>query len=89
MVAFVFSKNAERTFLRLSKAIQKRIISKLQELKHHDDIFSILKRLSHFEPAMHRLRIGQYRLILELKKQERSHVIFWILDAGHRKDIYR
>jgi mRNA-degrading endonuclease RelE of RelBE toxin-antitoxin system len=89
MVMFVFTKYAEKRFLKLPKSIQKRIIDKLKELKSHEDIFSILKLLNHFEPASHRLRIGSYRLILELKNQKEMDCEFWILDIGHRKDIYR
>lgn len=89
MVHFIFTKHAERTFYRLSKNIQKRILEKLKEVKKHDDILSILKRLHHFEPATYRMRIGFYRLILELKNQNGDEFEFWILDIGHRKDIYR
>lgn len=89
MVVFIFTKQAKKAFLKLPKAIQERIISKLKELKNHNDILSALKRLSDFEPATHRLRIGAYRIILELKEQKENQFEFWILDAAHRKDIYR
>ncbi|MBI4994871.1 type II toxin-antitoxin system RelE/ParE family toxin [Candidatus Peregrinibacteria bacterium] len=89
MNVFIFTKQAEKTFLKLPKTTQKRIILKLKELKKHDDILSVLKRLTNFGPATHRLRIGMYRLILELKNQKENCFEFFILDAGHRKDIYR
>lgn len=89
MIFFSFTKQAERGFYKLPKIIQKRIISKLKELKTCDDILAVLKRLTDFEPATHRLRIGSYRVILELKKQNKNNFEFWILDIGHRKDIYR
>ena len=89
MVTFVFTKQAEKVFLKLPKAIQKRMIFKLRELKHHDDVLSLLKRLTHFEPATHRLRIGMYRLVLELKTQTEKDFEFFVLDVGHRRDIYR
>lgn len=89
MVSFVFTKFAERKFLKLPKNIQKRILEKLETLKIHEDIFSVLKRLHHFEPATHRLRIGSYRLILELKNQSKNRTEFWMLDVGDRKEIYR
>ena len=89
MVVFVFTKQAEKVFSKLSKSIQKRIVAKLKELKAHDDIFSILKRLNNFEPATHRAGIGQYRLILELRIQKGDYLEFWILDVGDGKDIYR
>lgn len=89
MVSFIFTKFAERKFLKLPNSTQRRIGEKLQELKGHEDIFSALKRLHHFEPATHRLRIGSYRLILELKTQSKNTAAFWILDVGDRKEIYR
>ncbi len=89
MITFVFTKYAQKNFLKLSKTVQQRLIAKLKELKNHTDILSVLKRLSNFEPATHRLRIGDYRLIIELKEQTEKDFEFWILDIGHRKDIYR
>ena len=64
-------------------------MAKLKELKRHEDLFQLLKRLHNFEPATHRLRVGSYRLILELKNQNVESLEFWILDVGDRKDIYR
>lgn len=89
MITFVFSKHAQKRFFKLPSVIQKRILIKLGELKKHGDIFSLLKRLHHFEPATHRLRIGDYRFILELIKQEKSSTEFLVLDVGDRKDIYK
>ena len=89
MNQFIFTKKAEERFLDLPKSIQERIITKLKNLKQHDDILSILKRLHYLEPASHRLRVGNYRLILELKKQTQKETIFWILGVGDRKDIYK
>lgn len=89
MVSFVFTKFAERNFLKLPKNIQKRVFERLEALKDHEDIFSILKRLHHFEPATHRLRIGSHRLILELKRQSKIMTEFWVLDVGDRKEVYR
>lgn len=88
MITFHFTNQAQKTFLRLPKIAQERIIEKLKELKTHDDILSVLKRLTNFEPATHRLRIGMYRLILELKSRSQTDFDFWILDVGNRKDIY-
>ncbi len=89
MHTFIFSNHAHKNFLKLSKETQDRISQKLRTLKSHDDILAILKRLHGFEPATHRLRVGNYRLVLELKQQEEQSIEFWILDVGHRKDIYK
>lgn len=89
MVSFIFTEDAKRAFLKMPKNIQDRIINKLKELKSHGDIFSVLKRLTHSEFATHRLRIGSYRLILQLKNHDEKIIEFIVLDIGHRKDIYR
>jgi len=86
MNEFVFTKKAEKRFLKLPKSVQSRILDKLKDLKNHEDIFSILKRLYHLEPATHRLRVGDYRLIFEQKQQGTT---FWVLDVGDRKNIYK
>ncbi len=89
MIIFVFTKKAEKRFLSLSKKVQTQILTKLKGLKSHTDIFSVLKKLHHFEPATHRLRIGSHRLILELNTQNKEAVKFLVLDVGHRKEIYK
>lgn len=91
MVEFVFTKYAEKEFLKLSQIDRDRISEKLKELKNCENIFPFLKRLVDFEPATHRLRIGNYRLILMLnEKSSGSKTLnFLVLDVGHRKDIYR
>lgn len=88
MVVFVFSKFAEKRLRKLGKSEHDRIVTKLQELKQHPDVLSILKPLHNFEPATHRLRVGNYRLILQLTRTSSQQVNFFVLDVGHRRDIY-
>lgn len=89
MVTFVFSKFAEKRLKKLGRSEQDRIVTKLQELKQHPDVLSILKPLHNFEPATHRLRVGNYRLILQLIPTNSKQQGFVVLDVGHRRDIYR
>lgn len=89
MNTFIFTKKAEKRFLSLPKKVQERVLQKLKDLKSHKDLLSVLKRLHHLEPAAHRLRIGDYRLILELREQGPETFKFWVLDVGDRKDIYK
>jgi mRNA-degrading endonuclease RelE of RelBE toxin-antitoxin system len=89
MITFEFSKYSKKKFLSLPKSLQKRVEIKLVSLKKHDDIFSVLKRLHHYEPATHRLRVGSFRLILKLERQEKEDVDFLVLDLGDRKEIYK
>lgn len=84
-ISFVFTVLADRKFRKLERLLQERVRLKLRELKRHDDIGSVLKSLTNFHPATHRLRIGQYRLIL----QKVSEHEFLVLDIGNRSDVYR
>ena len=88
MHTFTFTKKSEKIFKGFPENIQIRITDKLTELKTHTNILSILKKLINFEPATHRMRIGSYRLILELTSQTENACQFLILDIGHRKEIY-
>ena len=89
MVTFVFTKQAEKAFRKLSSSTQQRVKSKLLELKSHNDILSVLKSLHHFKAATHRLRIGDHRLILALEMQLKDDFTFLVVDIGHRREIYR
>lgn len=89
MNQFIFTKKAEKRFGRFPESVQKRLIEKMRSLKNHQDILSILKKLHHLEPATHRLRVGDYRVILELKEKTNKKMIFWVLDVGDRKEIYK
>lgn len=88
-ISFIFKNSGKKDFLKLPLLVQERILEKLTALKTHEDIFSILVRLNNFEPATHRLRVGQYRIILQLTRYEAEFIEFRILSVGHRKDIYR
>jgi len=89
MNTFCFTKKAKKAFLKFPLLAQKCILKKLTELKKHEDILSALVRLHNFEPATHRLRVGRYRLILQLMEHELDHLDFWVLDVGHRTEVYR
>ena len=85
MNRFIFTHFAKKQFQTYENKVQEKIIQKLKILKQHDYIFSVLKTLVDFEPATHRLRIGDYRLILKWEKPN----TFLILAVGHRKNIYK
>ncbi|MBT3349005.1 hypothetical protein HN954_03195 [bacterium] len=85
MIVFEFLSSSEKSFQKIDKKNQDRIIKKLQSLKKHPNIFHILRPLFDFKPATHRLRIGNFRLIL---KQEAA-TNFLILDIGDRREIYK
>lgn len=89
MTEFFFTKQSNKAFLHLEKKDQERIIMKLKLLLNYDNITSAITPLTDFKFATHRLRIGSYRIILKLEKQDKNNYKFIIIDVGHRKDIYR
>lgn len=89
MVKFIFHKPAKKFFEKLPFSDQQRIRDKLVSLKNHENIFTVLVKLSSLPPATHRLRIGNFRCLLTLKAQTKDLIEFLILDIGHRREIYR
>ena len=85
MSTFIFTVFAKKRFIKLDTAVQHRITLKLKELKKQGAVGAVLKPLHNFEPATHRLRIGDYRLILRRENPE----TFIILDVGHRSSVYQ
>ncbi len=85
MHTFLFTSFAKKRFLKLDKNTQDRIKQKLKKLREHNHIESILKPLTDMKPATHRLRIGNYRLIL--KYEGKKEIL--VLDAWHRDSVYK
>lgn len=65
----------------LPRQTRRRIVAKIEELA--DDLAGDVKRLTNFTPE-YRLRVGQYRVLLEVEGQR---VI--VYRVRHRKDAYR
>ena len=81
---FVFTKYAEKQFLKLEIKIQQRIKNKLIILKQDKNLFDQnIKAIINLKPITHRIRVGSHRLLL---KQEAQN--YTILKVGHRKEIY-
>ena len=81
MYSVEFSKTAEKSFLKLDKITQERIISVLERIKIRP--FHFIKRKQGTPYFI--LRIGEYRAVLDLKQDKE---IIFVMDAGHRKNIY-
>lgn len=88
-IQFVFSQEAKKDFGRLDSSIQKRVQDKLASLKSHPNIFEVLGGLRGLKTAKHRLRIGNYRLLLRLEKSTPNEEEFWVLRIRHRREAYR
>ena len=84
MPTFAFSKHAKRKFHKLDSQTQRRILEKMAELKANDD-FRSMNTIKDAPPATHRLRVGDYRLVL-VQGESSS---FLVIDVDHRSRIYR
>ncbi len=86
MYHFEFTPYAANLFHTLPKDVQKRIKKKLLFWQTVSDPLAFAKSLHNFEPATHRFRIGDYRIIIRCEKKSS---ILLVLKVGHRKNIYR
>lgn len=63
--------------------VRDRIMKKLRSIEDFPDHY--LKRLSN--SPYYRLRIGDYRVIIDWQRDENPDVLF-VRDIGHRRNIY-
>lgn len=78
----VLSRKAEKFLDSLSDNLAQPIISSLQELETNPRPFGYLKLKG---VDAYRLRIGNYRIIYEIKD---NILLVDVIDIGHRKNIY-
>jgi mRNA interferase RelE/StbE len=80
-----FSEKAKRNLKKLNFAIQKRILLYLDfiRLKNPKDFGD---GLVGDKNGLWRYRIGDYRIIAEIKQKE---IIILIVDIGHRREVYK
>jgi len=77
-----FTDTFKRQFAKLEKQFQQRIISALGRIKIRPEYFVTRLVGSHY----YKLRVGDYRVILDLKKDK---LIILVIEVGHRKNIYK
>ena len=81
MYEIEFSETAEKQLYRLERNTQVRIISTLERIR--------IKPYPHVKKLVgsdyFRLRVGDYRVILDIKE---SKLLIFIIEVGHRKNIY-
>jgi mRNA interferase RelE/StbE len=81
MYEIIITDKAKKKLEKLPFEIQKRIAAVLERIRIRP--FYFVKRLIG-EPYF-RLRVGDYRIILEIQENK---LIIMIIDLGHRKEIY-
>ncbi|MFX0099896.1 MAG: type II toxin-antitoxin system RelE/ParE family toxin [Candidatus Hodarchaeota archaeon] len=83
MYEVLFTETAKKQLKSLPRNIRKRIIQKIEEIAR--DITHVeFKKLT--GTTYYRLRIGDYRVIFDIKTKE---LIILIIKVGHRKKIYK
>ena len=78
----IFSKKAKKQLSKLEKDIRERIVSALERIRIRPEAY--VKKLVG-DPG-YRLRVGDYRIILDIQKDK---LIILVIKIGHRKGIYK
>ncbi len=78
-----FSKKAEKAYSKLPAEVRQRIDTKLDYLRLTPRGLDTKKLQGHANA--YRTRVGTYRIVYEI---DDGALIVWILDVGHRGDIY-
>lgn len=81
----IYSDAARKSIERLDKPIQKRILTFVDKIEASDNPCFSGKALKGNDKEW-RYRVGDYRLICEIKDRE---LIVWIVRVGHRREVYR
>lgn len=77
-----FSRSAAKQLLSLKREIQERVVSTLERIRIRP--YPHVKKLvgnSYF-----RLRVGDYRVILDIRK---NRLMIFVVEIGHRSNIYK
>ena len=77
-----FTEKALKQLKKLEKNDKKRIIKSLERIRIRPESY-ITKLID--DPG-YRLRVGEYRIILDIEKEK---LIILVLMIGHRKNIYK
>ena len=82
----LFLKEAAEEFKKLDKPVQRIIKEKLEILAQNPELLkNNIKPLKGKYKGLYRLRVGNYRVVYRLNKEE---ITILVIRIGHRKDIY-
>lgn len=70
----------------MEKDISKRILNSLEKLKNDPFEHPHTKKMKGSEGNVYRLRVGEYRVIYEIKNDK---LIIYVVRVGPRGDIYK
>ena len=80
----IFSDDAKKALKKLEDQTISKIFEKTKQLTSEQACALNIKKLKS-KINLYRLRVGDYRIIYSI---EHAKVIIYIVDVGHRKDIY-
>lgn len=78
----IFSDKSSKQLKKLEKEVQERIIKALERIRIRPEVH-VTKLIG--DPG-YRLRVGEYRVILDIEKEK---LLILVLKIGHRKGIYK
>ncbi len=82
-----FTKQAEKSLLKIGKSDAARIIRKLEEIAASDAPRSTGKALKGKEfKNLWRYRVGDYRVLCNI---EDDQLVVLVVEIGHRREVYR
>jgi mRNA interferase RelE/StbE len=81
MYSVEFSETADKQLSKLPKEIQIRIVSSLERIRIRPQAH-VLRLVG---SPYFRLRVGDYRVILDIREDK---LIVFVIEVGHRKNIY-
>ena len=81
---YTFTKHSLRMIKKLPRAVQRRIISKLEYFSIQGNPLLFASPIVGNDPGSYRFRIGEYRVIFDIKED-------WIVvtAVGHRREVYK
>jgi mRNA-degrading endonuclease RelE of RelBE toxin-antitoxin system len=82
MLEFEFTKVSTKQITKLPKQTQRRVLLVITRLSTGQDS-TLLKQLSNHPLATHRVRVGDYRLLLEINNNKAI-----IVHIAHRREVY-
>ena len=82
MYSVLWSKTALEQVEKLEKPLARQISDKLESIRKSP--LQFVKKLK--DTPFHRLRVGKYRVIMKI---ENKKMVIFVIEVGHRKNIYR
>ena len=80
-----YTPRAAKALRRLDRPVARRVFSAVERLRDLDDPTASCKSLSGPLAGLWRLRVGDYRVILDVQREQ---LVIVALDLGHRSTVY-